>query len=247
MDQLLVALVAFSLAGFVKGVLGFGFPIIVIVILTLTTGLLEALALVVLPALATNIWQAYTGPYLRQIVCRMGVYFTLSVAGILVAGLFITNVDARWLTGMLGAVLVIFALSRLLRVHLTVPERYERPISVVLGFGNGVLTGFTGVFMVPSVLYMQALGFQKDMLVQAMGLFFALSTLSLMISLGSNNLLDWQDVGVSTAALVPSFVGIYLGRLTRDRIDEALFQKLFLGSVLLLGAYIVWRSLAAAN
>ncbi|MCH8072933.1 MAG: hypothetical protein IIA09_13360 [Proteobacteria bacterium] len=42
MDILAIAAVAFTLAGFVKGVVGFGFPIITLIILTLTIGLLAA-------------------------------------------------------------------------------------------------------------------------------------------------------------------------------------------------------------
>ena len=245
MENLYIAAAAFILAGFVKGVLGFGFPIIAIAILTLATGLLDALALVVLPALVTNLWQAVGGQYLAAILLRMRVYFLMAVIGILVAGRFLSAVDTRWLTGLLGVVLFFLALSRLVNLHFTIPARRETPLSVLLGFCNGVLTGFTGVFMVPSVLYMQALGFSRDMLVQAMGVFFALSTATLMLSLGSNQLLDWGDVAVSAVALVPSFAGMAVGRWVRTLVNESLFQKMFLVSVLILGAYIAWRALGA--
>ena len=96
--------------------------------------------------------------------------------------------------------------------------------------------------MVPSILYMQALGFGKDMLVQAMGAFFALSTLMLTISLGSNGLISGNEATLSAVALIPSFAGIFAGRWTRRKIDEEQFQKIFLYAVLALGAFLVWRS-----
>jgi len=99
--------------------------------------------------------------------------------------------------------------------------------------------------MIPSVLYMQALGFGKDKLVQAMGAFFTASTLMLMISLGSNDLLSIDEAAMSAIALLPSFAGIYLGLWIRKRIDEDRFQKMFLVAVLLLGGYLVWRSAQA--
>jgi len=61
-DIVVTGTIAFLLAGFVKGVLGFGFPIIALIVLTLTIGLLDALAIIVVPTLATNIWQALSGP-----------------------------------------------------------------------------------------------------------------------------------------------------------------------------------------
>ena len=243
MEFLLTAAVAFTLAGFVKGVLGFGFPIIALVVLTLTVGLLDALALIVVPTLVTNIFQALDGPYLRPVMRRMWLYFVLTVAGILFAARFLTVFDVDFLTGLLGGVLFFFALTRLLDLKMTVPRHRETLFCLVLGPINGLLTGSTGTFMVPSVLYMQALGFSRDMLVQAMGIFFALSTLALTISLGSNGLISWDDGVVSAVALAPSFLGIYAGRWTRKQIDEDRFQRIFLLGVMLLGGYLVLRSI----
>lgn len=242
MEMVITATVAFVLAGFVKGVLGFGFPIIALVVLTLTTGLLDALALIVIPTLVTNVWQAVAGPHLREIFDRMWLYFLVAMIGVFFASQYLTVVNIDLLTAFLGMILFIFALSRIFDVHITVPEDRETVLSLVLGSINGVITGLTGTFMVPSILYMQALGFGKDMLVQAMGVFFALSTLMLTISLGSNGLISANEAALSAVALVPSFAGMYAGRWTRQQIDEAQFQKIFLYAVLALGAYLVWRS-----
>ena len=244
MDILITGTIAFLLAGFVKGILGFGFPIIALVVLTLTIGLLDALAIIIVPTLATNIWQALSGPHLPAVLRRMWLYFLVAAIFVLATSQFLTSVDVNWLTALLGAVLFFFALSRLLNFQITVPREQETVLAVLLGACNGALTGLTGSFMVPSVLYMQALGFPKDMLVQAMGFFFALSTLMLMISLGSNDLIDVGQARLSAYALIPSFAGVYAGRWTRSQVDEQSFQKIFLVSVLALGAYLTWRSTA---
>jgi len=241
-DIVVTGTIAFLLAGFVKGVLGFGFPIIALIVLTLTIGLLDALAIIVVPTLATNIWQALSGPYLPAVLKRMWLYFLVAAIGVLLTSQYLTSVNVNWLTALLGAVLFFFALSRLFDFHITVPRDKEPILSVVLGAFNGALTGLTGSFMVPSVLYMQSLGFPKDMLVQAMGFFFAVSTLMLAISLGSNDLIDAGQARLSVLALIPSFIGVYVGRWTRDQVNEESFQKIFLFAVLTLGGYLVWRS-----
>lgn len=242
MDIYVTGATAFFLAGSVKGILGFGFPIIALVILTLTVGLLDALAIIIVPTLATNIWQAFSGPYFQAIWQRMWIYFAVAAIAVLLTARFLTSANVILLTALLGAVLFFFALSRLFDIHITVPREKEPLLSVILGAINGALTGLTGSFMVPSVLYMQALGFQKDMLVQAMGIFFALSTLMLTISLGGSNLIDIEEIRLSGLALIPSFVGVLIGRWARGQIDEAAFQKIFLFSVLALGVFLVWRS-----
>jgi hypothetical protein len=93
---------------------------------------------------------------------------------------------------------------------------------------------------------MQALGFGRDMLVQAMGVFFALSTLTLAASLGNNDLISAEHLKLSLLALVPSIIGLYIGRWFRLKIDERRFQQVFLTSVLLLGGYIFYQSIAAS-
>jgi uncharacterized membrane protein YfcA len=241
-DILAIAAVAFTLAGFVKGVVGFGFPVITLIILTLTIGLLDALAIIVIPTIVTNVWQGLSGPYLKDITERMWLYFLVAMIFIWFTSAYLTRIDIKWPTAMLGAVLCIFASSRLLKVSISVPRNWERPLSVPLGAVNGMLTGMTGSFMVPSVLFMQAMGFKRDMLVQAMGVFFAISTIVLAASLGRNDLISPDHVRLSMIALVPSIIGLYIGRWIRLRINEEQFQQIFLTSVLLLGGYILYRA-----
>ncbi len=245
MDILAIAAVAFTIAGFVKGVVGFGFPVITLIILTLTIGLLDALAIIVFPTIVTNVWQGLSGPYLKDIVRRMWLYCLTAMIFIWFTSAYLAVVNIKWPTAMLGAVLVMFALSRLLQLSVKVPRKWERPLSVPLGAINGMLTGMTGSFMVPSVLFMQAMGFQRDMLVQAMGVFFAISMMVLAVSLGKNDLISMEHVRLSLLALVPSILGLYIGRWTRLKINEERFQQIFLGSVLLLGGYISYRSIVA--
>ena len=245
METALIAFAAFLIAGLVKGMLGFGFPIIALVVLTLATSLLDALAIIVIPTLATNILQALSGVHLRDIVSRMWRYFLCAMLGIFATSFFIADVNVNVLTALLGAILFVYSLSRLFDVQIAVPREREAMLSLILGTGNGLITGFTGSFMVPSVLYMQSLGFGRDMLVQAMGLFFALSTIMLAVSLGKNDLLSAAQLKLSLVALVPSFLGVFIGRHVRQQVDEAQFQKFFLVAVLLLGGYIVVRSMYA--
>lgn len=95
MNILAIAAIAFTLAGFVKGVVGFGFPVINLIILTLTIGLLDALAIIVIPTIVTNVWQALSGPYLKSIVKRMWLYFLTAVIFIWLASPYLTVVNIK--------------------------------------------------------------------------------------------------------------------------------------------------------
>src|SRR6188474_2574042 len=66
-----VAAFAFVIAGFVKGVLGQGLPTVAIGLLSLVMSPGEGAALVVIPALLTNIWQGWFGPSLMPLIRRL--------------------------------------------------------------------------------------------------------------------------------------------------------------------------------
>ncbi|MCP6725802.1 sulfite exporter TauE/SafE family protein, partial [Klebsiella pneumoniae] len=66
-----VAGLSFILAGFVKGILGQGLPTVAVGLLSLIMSPGEAAALIVIPALLTNIWQAWFGPSFVPLIRRL--------------------------------------------------------------------------------------------------------------------------------------------------------------------------------
>ena len=57
-DQIIFGLAVFLLAGTVKGLVGLGLPTIVIALTTLVLPLTEAIAMIALPTIFSNVWQA---------------------------------------------------------------------------------------------------------------------------------------------------------------------------------------------
>src|SRR6516225_8084751 len=85
-------------------------------------------------------------------------------------------------TTLLGLTLALYAASGLLTVRLAVPERHEWWLGPAAGAVTGIITAATGVFVIPAVPYLQAIGLQKEELVQALGLSFTVSTVALAIN-----------------------------------------------------------------
>ena len=59
---LLFIAAALLLAGFIKGVVGLGLPTVAIGLLAVTMQPSRAIAIVIVPAIVTNIWQTFAGP-----------------------------------------------------------------------------------------------------------------------------------------------------------------------------------------
>ena len=76
------------------------------------------------------------------------------------------------------------------------PGSGESWISPFVGMVSGGITGLTGVFVVPAIGYLQSLRMEKDELIQAMGLWFTIATLSLAFSLKDHGLIaDDLEIG----------------------------------------------------
>lgn len=236
---LLSVLVTFLLAGTVKGVIGMGLPTVSLALLTASLGLPQAMALLLVPSFVTNLWQAAAGGHTRIILRRIWLFLVMASATVWFGATALTSVDLAWLSALLGVLLILYALMNLSGLHFSIPPARERWAGPLLGGINGVLTGMTGSFVFPGLLFLQAIGLPRDLLIQAMGMLFTVSTLALGLSLGGNSLLSVELGGLSAAAVVPALIGMVLGQRLRQRLSETLFRRVFFVSLLLLGLYII--------
>ena len=160
---------AFLLAGFVKGVIGLGLPTVSMGLLAVTMQPSRALAIVIVPAIITNIWQTFVGPYLRDIIRRLWPLMVGTVIGIWLNSGMLTGPYARYGGIVLGILLVIYAIIGLKKFTFTVARSNEKWIGGIVGVITGVVSAATGVQVIPSMPFMQAIGMEKDELVQALG------------------------------------------------------------------------------
>jgi uncharacterized membrane protein YfcA len=229
----------FLLAGAVKGVIGLGLPTVSLALLTVAIDLPHAMALLLVPSLVTNLWQALVGGQLRAILRRIWPFLLMATVMVWLGATALTRVDLHLLSALLGALLVIYSLVSLGGVRFSLSPRQEIWLGPVIGSANGILTGMTGSFVVPGVLFLQAIGLSRDTLIQAMGILFTVSTLALAIALQGNRFLSVELAAWSSIALLPALLGMVLGQRIRRRLPEALFRRVFFVSLLALGAYIV--------
>ncbi len=97
-----------------------------------------------------------------------------------------------------------------------------------MGGLTGVITGATGVFVIPAVPWLQTLGFRRDELVQALGLSFTLSTLAMAAGLSLHDGWHADSLLLSGLALLPALLGMWLGQWIRSRLSPRRFRQGFL-------------------
>jgi uncharacterized membrane protein YfcA len=229
----------FLMAGLVKGVIGMGLPTVAMGLLALALPPAEAAAILVVPSLVTNVWQLLSGPRFAALARRlwpmMAAVLLGTVAG---AGVLAGNVAGLAKIG-LGIALIVYAAVGLAGIRLSVAARHEAWLGPLTGAVTGLVTGATGVFVIPAVPYLQAIGLERDELIQALGLSFTVSTIALAIGLLRVDAWQASSIWISLLALVPALIGMQAGTWLRHRIAAATFRKVFFAGLLVLGAILV--------
>lgn len=237
----LLVLAVLTLAGMVKGVVGLGLPTVTLALLTATQGLEAAMAVMLLPSLVTNVWQALHGGATVELLRRLWPFLSLLALATLAASGAPAVIATATLTALLGASIVLYGAAGLIAPSWPAPGRWEGRLSPVMGLATGVLTGMTGSFVMPAVPWLQALGLPRDRLVQAMGMTFLVATLSLAVGLGGHGLIPGRFALLSALAVVPALVGMEAGRRIRGRLSERRFRQALFWALLLLGLWIVGK------
>jgi uncharacterized membrane protein YfcA len=230
---------AFLLAGFVKGVIGLGLPTVSMGLLAIMMPPSHALAIVIVPAVVTNIWQTFIGPYLRDIIRRLWPLMAGTIIGIWLNAGMLTGPYARYGGIVLGVLLVIYAITGLGKFSFKVAPRDEKWIGGIVGVITGVVSAATGVLVIPSMPFMQAIGMEKDELVQALGVFFTVGTVALAFNLTGTGLLSASTALPGAVAMAAAFAGMFIGQSARSRMQPEVFRRWFLVAMIFLGLYLV--------
>ena len=235
-----------ALGGVVKGVVGLGVPTIAMGLLSLLMLPAQAAALLVVPSLVTNLWQI-GGPGLVALLRRLAGMLLGVCAGVALGAGWMAGGEAGARGALfaslgLGAALIVYATLGLLHWRAHVRPAHEPWLGPLVGLATGLVTAATGVFVIPAVPYLQALGLEKDALVRALGVSFLVSTIALGLSLGHGGALPASVLLASALAVLPALIGMGAGQWLRGRVQPETFKTVFFAGLLLLGVYLAVRA-----
>jgi uncharacterized membrane protein YfcA len=234
----------FLVAGLVKGVIGMGLPTVAMGLLAVALPPAEAAALLVIPSLVTNLWQLLAGPSFGALARRLWPMMVGVMVGTIAGAGVLAGNKAGLASIGLGVALIVYAVVGLAGVKLAVAGRYEGWLGPGVGVTTGLVTGATGVLVIPAVPYLQAIGLEREDLIQALGLSFTVSTVALALGLLRVDAWHAGSIWLSLLALAPALLGMQAGQMLRRRIAAPTFRRVFFAGLLLLGVYLLVERLA---
>ena len=236
-------LVIFTISGIVKGIVGMGLPTISLLLLTLFTDINTAISMIIIPSLATNLYQGFLGKYFEELVKEFWVFFIVSGLFVYLGTIVFLKINIQISTLLLSILIILYSFIVLIKKNFSIKNNRSTLLRLTVFSSNGILTGTTGSLLIPGVFYFQSLGLNKEKLIQALGLHFSILTLFLGLSKSYNNYYLTQDLLFgSLVSCIFAFSGMYVGSIIRSKIDEKIFKNLFIFSLIILGFLIALKT-----
>lgn len=225
-DPTSLTIAAFGLlfAGVIKGMTGLGYASCALPFVAAVVGLKEAMPLVLLPAMVSNIVVICTTPHRLETLFRFLPLYLATVPGMIAGIAFLVWFDQKIPTIVLGLLIVAYSSFSIARPTLRIPAGYERGMQMPVGLLNGFFTGLTGSQVLPLVPYILGLHLDNDRSVQAINLAIASASAFMLIALWQSGAMAPASFFTAVLALGPAMVGIYLGTRCRSFISAQHFR-----------------------
>lgn len=241
---LLWCVFALLAAGTVKGILGIGVPVVSVSMLSLVVDVSMAVALLPVPIVLANLYQSFFSGQLVNTFKRFGPMIIAVVIGTFAGARILVEVDQRTLLGIVGASVLLFAVTAFYPRRASLGPRAERWLCVPVGLLGGVLGGMTTFFGPPLIMFLFALNMQKDEFVGTISTIYLCAGIPLAVGLGMFGVMGPREYLWSTIAAVPIFLGVLLGQWMRMRISQTMFRNGLLLMMVVVGIRLIYRAVA---
>lgn len=224
---LVVAIAVMGFAGFIKGAIGFGLPMIVVSGIGTVMPAEVAIAAMILPGLVTNLWQSVRNG-LRQATASLVKFWRLNailLVMIYFCAKLVTVVPDSFLFLTLGSGITFFGSLQIIGWRPKFPLRLRHMVEAMTALIAGFFGGLAGVWGPPILMYLMAMDTPKKEQIRVQGISFLLGSMVLTVAHLNSGVLNAVSIPFSALLVLPATIGMYIGFKVQDKIDQQVFRK----------------------
>ena len=214
----------YMFAATAKGVTGLGFSTTCLPILALFIGLKDALPLVIIPSVCSNLIVMRQAGRFGETLRRFWPMLLALLPGLVLGLWTLARIDGVQAGAVLGVMLLLWCAFSVAKPDMRLPARWERPLAPISGCLTGVINGVTGSQVMPAVPFLMTLHLDRNLFIQAINCSFTLSSAVMAIGLGRLGLFARDELLISAFGACFVFLGLRLGSAIRHRLSEKLFR-----------------------
>ncbi len=217
-------------AGFTKGAVGFGLPMISISGIGSVFPAEITIACLILPGLITNIWQSLRGG-IGPAWKSTKVYWRLNIVlltSIYIFAQLVVIISETALFIILGVGITLFVSLQIIGWAPHIPARLSKKVQPAVGLVAGFFGGISGVWGPPILLYLLSQKVPKIEMVRVQGISFLIGAVVLTGAHLQSGLLNDLTIPLSLWMIFPALAGMAIGFKVQDRLDQEKFRKITL-------------------
>lgn len=235
-----LAIVAIFLAGaIVKGLVGIGLPTLVIGVLSQTSDPRFAIALVLVPMMASNALQTIRSGYVIEAIKGYWKLYIPMIVALPIFAQLSTLAVAETMKLAVGLFIVLFVVTNALTARLHFSKKHDSVFQIAFGSAAGIMGGLAAMTAPPLVMYLAGRRLPKQEFVGVVGLFLFASSVMLTLGYVRARLTSPMLLGVSALLVGPVAVGMWIGEHARQYLNEDVFRRVVLLVFFLLGLNLI--------
>ncbi len=237
-----VILCSVFFGGIVKGSVGIGMSMFSVPLIAFILPPTKAMMLLCVPVIVTNFIQM---DFKRGISNNR--FFPMFIAlflGIIIGGKLILSLNLKTISIIIALTIIIFTGFNFLGLNLNwLKPKYEKIISMFIGFFSGILGGVSTFYAPPIITFLVSLNLAKENFIRTTATMYFLASIPLYSSLIFHGLGNFYDLLVSLIITAPALLGQYFGTKIRMRLSNIIFRKTILIILIVIGFSLLIKNL----
>ena len=237
-----VILCSVFFGGIVKGSVGIGMSMFSVPLIAFILPPTKAMMLLCFPVIVTNFIQMDIKKGISN--SRFFPMFITLFLGILIGGKLILSLNLKTISIIIALTIIIFTSFNFLGLNLNwLKPKYEKIISIFIGFFSGILGGVSTFYAPPIITFLVSLNLAKENFIRTTATMYFLASIPLYSSLIFHGLGNFYDLLVSLIITAPALLGQYFGTKIRLRLTNAIFRKAILVILIVIGFSLLIKNL----
>ena len=238
----IVILCSVFFGGIVKGSVGIGMSMFSVPLIAFILPPTKAMMLLCFPVIVTNFIQMDIKRGISN--SRFFPMFITLFLGILIGGKLILSLNLKTISIIIALTIIIFTSFNFLGLNLNwLKPKYEKIISIFIGFFSGILGGVSTFYAPPIITFLVSLNLAKENFIRTTATMYFLASIPLYSSLIFHGLGNFYDLLVSLIITAPALLGQYLGTKIRVRLSNEIFRKTILVILIIIGFSLLIKNL----
>ena len=201
-----VILCSVFFGGIVKGSVGIGMSMFSVPLIAFILPPTKAMMLLCFPVIVTNFIQMDIKRGVSNY--RFFPMFITLFLGIIIGGKLILSLNLKTISIIIALTIIIFTAFNFLGLNLNwLKPKYEKIISIFIGFFSGILGGVSTFYAPPIITFLVSLNLAKENFIRTTATMYFLASIPLYSSLIFHGLGNFYDLLVSLIITAPALLG----------------------------------------